>query len=351
MHYCFVIQSVEPYCYDFIPIFALPEGFLYRQRYDERWVSGNIQSAPEEMIGQKVLVMFWDSTRQVLFPVRWGVVETAQSVGRILYFEYRLASLATYHCDLDPRTAQIEGFNQTFRGYHPHLFRPVAAPGLAEYVFSSEIGQQVGETSFDDLSNWGNVLDTVASADIFKGVEFLKILEVLDSSLAQIKPVSGIFGLRDGVTYRMKIFQMIPNPTGSHSQPHDIELNSFSDHIQILRRRQKAVGKYDLLTYVFRVSGVPAGEQTALEISPITEQANTPLNFLNLYLPVSVDRPSGFKVLLRLLVLLASLGLIFIPLFNHVYEPPVFAIGIIAFVLSLVGWENLMKEVSHLREG
>jgi hypothetical protein len=264
--YCFVIHSVPPYCYEFYQIFALPSGFQYRQRYDERWVEHSLRNDLNTIIGKEVLIVFWNASTATLYPVRWGRVSTAQKVGRIFYFEYVLTDFVGYKADANARSAQILAFNDTFTGFHQEIVERTP-PEIKTSVFATDVGQHLPRTTFNDLTNWGNIVDAVAQAPVFKGMEFLKIIDLREGLEKTLAPFGNGYQLRDRHTYRLRVFQIVPNPLET-SAPHDIELNSFVDQIQILRKRQTAVGKYDVLTYLFKLSGVPSGEQTAFEIRP-----------------------------------------------------------------------------------
>src|SRR5438270_4938018 len=75
-HCCFVIKAFEPYCFELLQLFSLPSGFLYRQRYDERWTDEHLRGDIAQLMGKEVLVLFWDHVTKKLYPIRWGTITT-----------------------------------------------------------------------------------------------------------------------------------------------------------------------------------------------------------------------------------------------------------------------------------
>lgn len=326
-------------------LLALPPGLQYRLRYDWQWVEAPLTQNIEQSQGKEALVLFYDDITKNLFPLRWSTITIARQVGRIFYFELMLQGLPSYKSELEARNAQISGFNTTFNGFHHDLFVERNGQKVLDLcVFLSGISQHVGIADFSDLTNWGNVVDAVGQTKHFERAEFIKILDVIDSSERAISPQKGAYSLGDGKTYTLRVFQIIPNAGESRGEPHDIELRAFSDQIQILRQRQRAVGKYDVLTWVLKVSGLPSGERTALELVAIPSESYKYI-MTGLYLPVIVAAPSLLSTVGRVAFVLASLALIFLPniLGTGTWNSALSFVGMIAFVFSIVGWRPLLK--------
>ncbi len=344
----FVIHSVEPYCYELEQIFALPTGFKYRHRYDERWVDDSLRNNIEILIGQEVLIVFWNTETKKLLPIRWGTVENAQRVGRILYFEYRLGDFVAYKSDPAQRHSQVNAFNETFQGFHSDVI------GQGEYgfrtsVMTSESGLTLQRAEYDNLTNWGNVLDEAAKASVFRGFEFLKIIDIQDG-VRKLAPNNGIYELLSNKTYTLRIFQFIANPQYARIQPHDMDLNAFADQLQILRRRQTAVGKYDILTFIFRPGRLGAADQTGLELVPVHDGRFPQAQFQRLYIPVCM-KAGKTESLLRGFGLIAGIVLVFVPLFFGLTDRPWAGyIGLMLFILSLTGTDGVRSIIEPFRK-
>ncbi|MBA7698753.1 hypothetical protein ES703_107435 [subsurface metagenome] len=342
---CFVVHAIQPYLHDVMQLLALPPGLQYRLRYDLQWVEAPLVKNIEQLQGKEALVIFYDDTTKNLFPLRWSTITIARQVGRIFYFELMLQGLPSYKSELEARNAQVSGFNTTFNGFHHDLFIERNGQKVLELcVFLSGIGQHVGTTDFSDLTNWGNVVDAVGQTKNFERAEFIKILDLIDSLGCAISPRKEAYSLKDGKTYTLRVFQIIPNAGESRGEPHDIELRAFSDQIQVLRQRQRAVGKYDVLTWVLKVSGLASGERTALELVTIPSESHKHI-MTGLYLPVFVAAPSLMSVVSRVVFALVGLALIFLPIIlgPGTWESALSFVGMIAFVLSIAGWRPLLK--------
>jgi hypothetical protein len=345
-HCMFVIHSVDPYCYELGQIFALPNGFKYRHRYDERWVDASVRDNLDAVAGQDVLVVFWNSETKKLLPLRWGKIENAQKVGRIHYFEYRLLEFVAYKNDAAQRQAQINAFNETFQGFHPDIIG-YGETGFRASVLSSEAGLSMLRADYDNLTNWGNVLDEAARASIFRGFEFLKIIDLQESG-RKLNPIEGRYEIRSNRTYTLRVFQIIPNFQDSTIRPHDIELNAFAEQIQILRRRQSAVGKYDILTFIFRPSRLRPADQTALELVPVHDGLPQ-AQFQRLYIPVRMKADKAQSVA-RGVGVLAGIALVFLPLFFGVQDRPLTGyLGLMLFILSLTGGDGIRSIIEPFR--
>ncbi len=349
---CFVVHSVQPYLHDVMQVLALPQGLLYRLRYDGLWVESTLRQNIVQLQGRQGLILFYDDTTKTLFPVRWSTIKVARQVGRIFYFELTLQELPGYESDLEARNAQVLGFNKTFNGFHHGLFVERNGQKVLELcVFPSGMGQQVGRIEFSDLTNWGNVVDAVGQTPSFERAEFIKILDLVNGSGKTISPHNEAYSLKDDKTYTLRVFQIIPNAGQSRGEPHDIELRTFSDQIRILRQRQRAVGKYDVLTYVLKVSGLAAGERTAVELVaiPVDAQKHT---MTGLYLPVAAETPSLRSRIGRLVAVITSLALTFVPIVldTGTWGTTISFIGVIGFVLSIVGWRPLFKMLGLFKD-
>jgi hypothetical protein len=243
----------------------------------------------------------------------------------------------------------VDGFNKTFAGFHSEI---VGQPGqhFAPSVFRSRVGQQAGRTEFQNLRNWGDVLNLLAGSQVFQNVEFLKMLDVKEGLEKDVAPRFGAYELRRGRTYTLRVFQIVPNPSpgSSSSYPHDIQLNSFSEQIQILRRPQRAVGKYDVLSFVFKVADVPYGEQTALELRQLAPEESVAAAVRNpvggaggFYIPIVIQPPSAAERAIRLTGLVVGLLLIFVPILSGIDAPIAVSVGTISFILTVAGWRQL----------
>ena len=113
-HYCFIINSIDPYCWDLNHILALPSGFVYRNRWLKKWIALDLQNEIKSLQSKRVLLILRDYENDELIPVRWGRIILAQLIGKVYYFEYQLEDIIDYDSDKSARDAQIQAFNKQF---------------------------------------------------------------------------------------------------------------------------------------------------------------------------------------------------------------------------------------------
>jgi hypothetical protein len=300
-----------------------------------------------ELERRDVLLIFLDVTAKRLIPLRWGIIQKAQKIGRIYHFDYILGNFVSYKADRDQLLSQISGFNEQFHGFHRNNI-PSDTVGLRANVFVSEVGESLQRTSSEDLDSWSNILDEVSQASVFQGVEFLKLIEI-SAGNEKLSAVGDGYRLKLGKTYRLKVFQIVPNPK-EQLQVHDIELNALQGQMQILRRRQTAVGKYDILTYLFRPTRVRRGDKTGLELVPVQDRSGPRSQFQRLYIPIEIARDRT-RSIFQVIGITVSLILIFVPLYFGVRDNPLPGyLGLIIFFLALTGADGVREIFEPFRK-
>lgn len=353
-HYCFIIHSAIPYCYDFNTILALPSGFRYRNRFDTPWVDPNLHQNITALVGERVLLILRDQENNRLIPVRWATINVAQQIGRIYYFEYLLGDLIAYESDDLGRTEQLNKATARFHKYHPELPGAAGHPLHAPSVFRSAAGNALSTSPADDLTAWGAATSAVASADIFNRVEFLKVLGMFDLDNNPCPVANESFLVRPNTVYQLRVFQTIPRPdSAGTTHPHDIEIECFEDHVVQLRARQRAVGKYDMLNFVLKTRRLPPQERSALQIPLRPDHIKGNFAPSSLYIPLTATGRSARAVLLWTLAVAATLLLMFKPSLVPLDEDTVRNIATVIFVLLISGWtttaSSLMPDLPWIR--
>jgi hypothetical protein len=342
-HYCFIIHDAIPYCYDLNTVLALPSGFRYRNRFDTPWVEPNLRDEIHTMVGQRVLLILRDQSRNKLIPARWARIKRADRIGRIFYFEYILEHLIQYPERTDLRDAKIEEFTARFAEYHAWL---PGTPGEAlgaqnPSVFRSVAGAGIPTVADDVLSDWGNTVSAVTTSATFRQVEFLKVLGLFDLQGRAAPVVDESFVVKPNTVYQLRVFQTIPAfDPASDLTPHDIDVRTFSDHFVLLRPKQRAVGKYDMLNFVLKTRSISPRERSAIEIphSPHHGQGIYAPNAL--YMPVVTEGRSALAVASYLGAALVAVLLMFKPDLVPADGATIRNVATIFFVLLVSGWAN-----------
>lgn len=338
-HYCFIIHANRPYCYDMNPILALPSGFRYQSRYAGPSVEDSLLGDINVMIGSDVLIVLAVQERNSLIPVRWGNIKEAQKIGSICYFEYLLGDLVEYSSDYDKRNQEIVRATKLFADARVWSFETTGETLLKPAVFQSAVGSSFRSTRVDDLAAWGNTVEAVSTASAYENAEFLDVLGLFDPKGKQSPVKNGHYVIRPNTVYQLKLFQYIPAP-GAMSDviSRDINIATFPDHFVSLRPGQRAVGKYDMLTFSLKSRRLRSKERSAIEVgqNPVLEGSRSCAPE-TLYLPITIKGRSSVVIVLWILILATCLIGIFAPKFYYADSALVRNLAIVIFVLAVSG--------------
>jgi hypothetical protein len=339
LHCIFIIQAVAPYHYDLNQILALPSGFRYHNRYSQAWVDRNLQQGIVDQLHHKrLLLIMRDKARNLLVPVRWATIELVQPIGGVYYFEYRLGELIDYKSDAGLRNQEIEHHTQTLGQYHSALPGTPGTDLTSPSVFLSAAGTQFPTAPADDLAHWGNVVAAVATAEIYEKVDFLKIVGLRTSDKRKRASLVGDgYLVAPNTVYTLLIFQTMPNFGDNIVEPHDLRLLTFPGHVASLRERQRAVGKYDMLTFDLKVLDLPSNERTSIEVAH--DESYKPGQYASgsLYIPLVVRRRQYVLPLARLALATVALILVFAPGWVPADPQLVRNAATVVFVVAIAG--------------
>lgn len=189
------------------------------------------------------------------------------------------------------------------------------------------------------------MVDAVATAGIYEKVDFLKIVDLSSSSREGAVVRGERYELAANTVYTLRVFQTMPNFGDGRVEPHDLVLKTFPEHIALLRPRQRAVGKYDMLTFVLKVLDLPSGDHTSIEIEHEApdhaglEAANS------IYLPVVVRPRDRFRAALRLVTAAAALVFMFAPSLVRLDHQLVRNLATVSFVLAVAGASRTLQSL------
>lgn len=344
-HLCFIIHSHQPYCFDLNEILALPSGLRYRNRFDNQWIQPNLRNNIADLIGERVLILLRDVENNTLAPVRWGTITTVQSVGKIIYFEYLLGDLVEYDTAANVRQQEIIDRTATFAAEHSWLPGTAGLPMAEPSVFKSTAGSNFPTVEAADLTAWGNAISAIATAPIYRDIEFLKIVGLVGPNGSEVEIINESYRVDPNTVYTLRVFQHVPNPTTQLLPAHSIEVNTFSQHVVALRSKQRAVGKYDMLTFVLRVLNLSPGERTAMEIPHVPDAATNKQALTSIYLPLVVRPARPARLALTGIILLASLVLMFFPKLTHLPDDLVRNVATVVFILTLTGPSRMLATI------
>lgn len=264
-----IINAVDPYQHDIQPILALPSGFIYRNRFDIRWIQDSLRNTiTKDAPGSRCLIVVRDKSANRLVPIRYGVVRSASAAAGTYYFQYELAEYVTLDTNDRARKTQIEKFNETFsNSYAGSLVGYQQNSDMEPLVFFAKLsweggnGSSVGANgSQESLSEmWGNIVAAVAQIPEYKGKEFLRILEFSALTGEPCAIEGGAYLARDNTLHVLKVFQRVFNPIPGASLLHELSITGDGKVATAIRSKQLVVGKYDILTFLLDISAARPG--------------------------------------------------------------------------------------------
>lgn len=317
----FIPNTIDPYGYELVNILAYPAGFTYRFRFKDDWVQQKVQIRISELKDMPGYILLRDWSTGKLYPIRKSIVKNASKIGNIYYFEYELGAIIDYDSNETLRSNQIDQFNKEFLQFHTGdaLYNPPNGHMkplvlLSNYEPIIENKHYSGTHFEREFEQWGNVLSSIQNIAFFEDVEFIKLLDVANMSKEDDKAVyngDAIF-LTEGKDYRLRILQKIQQLSKEkpYSKPRDVELIVDNNYISPIRTAQRAVGEYDVLSFIIRTNPRSGHRRSFIDIKHVVKFASDYSIEPKLHIPVVIEK--SYNWLAVKLVLIILFGLIYI---------------------------------------
>lgn len=353
-------NTIVPYGYELVHILAYPKGFRYRFRFDEEWVEEKVKNKSSDLSGKEAIIVFRDKEKAKFYPVRYAVIESVRKIADIYYIEYILDEIVEYDSKESLRDKQLQNFNSEFVTYHNKLdnnkpgedMKPLVL--LSNFDFHLQLTNKNFSSSDEpdkDSERFGNVIEVIKDINLYEGFEFIKVIDICSTKDNQLVDVSKkSLQLKEDTDYALRILQRIPKATQKDREsPNDIELSSDNRHITVVRGQQRAVGKYDILTFIFRTMPHSGGERSFLDIIHMPKKSEAQHIDPKLYIPVSIKK--GYRRLfLYSGAILLSILFYFIPeiiqyVIPNIQKEIIKDVTLITFIISLL---DLRSEVSGI---
>lgn len=313
-------NTVVPYGYELIHILAYPEGFRYRFRFDEEWVAEKVKNKLSTLPKKEAVIVFRDKERAKFYPVRYATIENVHKIADIYYIEYRLDEIVEYDSNEKIRSEQVDNFNREFIKHHS-LASNEPNQDMKPLVLLSNLEPQLTNSNFTsidpidkDSERFGNVIEVIKDIRFYEGLEFIKVIDI--RSTKENLPVNvsdGSLQISENTDYTLRILQLIPKfSLQERKTPNDIELLSDNRNITVVRGKQRAVGKYDVLTFVFRASPYSGGERSFLDVIHLPKENESQDIDPKLHLPVLIKKGKR-GVWLRIGIMILSTLFYFFP--------------------------------------
>lgn len=357
-HLVIIPNTISPYGYETIPVLAFPEGFQYRFRFDEEWVQDSIVHR-QDLNGKEGYIVLREFKSGQLYPIRHFKIITFKKIGTIFYIEIQLGQLVAFDSDASHRQTQVNSFNDEFTKFNSGVIKS-NPPGnnMSPLVFLTnfpcKIQNEHKSSDLDEeMESWGNILSCFKDVDFFTDVQFLRIIsaEPLDSKNGSAAFINGELVLKEGADYKIQLAQFITKISSQPLAQTDIKIIGDNLTISVLRGVQRAVGKYDILTFVVRVNKDRISGATFLDVQHSPTPALSGIGDPHMYIPIKITK-SPRKYFHKAGVLLFFILLYAGPSFTSIlpsywltsYTDFIKDISIIGFTISLL---SLAKELGR----
>src|SRR3990172_4338085 len=104
-----IINTIPPYCYEINSILALPDGFEYRVRFQEKWIP--TITDPVRIAGHPGLIVLRDFDTGRFSPIRHIFVTKVLRVGEFFHIRFQVRSLVELSSLGEERNRQLERFH------------------------------------------------------------------------------------------------------------------------------------------------------------------------------------------------------------------------------------------------
>lgn len=353
-------NAIEPYGYELINILSYPSGFQYRFRFDEEWVQDKVRHNITKLNNKKGYIVLRDKDAAKFYPIRFCTIKQARKIGKIYYFEYALDDIIDYDSKDHLTRQQVEDFNKKFAEFHktdisnnsPNVdMTPLCL--LSNYEPSITNQNYSGIESEREFEQWGNVLTAIKDIKFYEDVEFIKLVDVKsERDEAEKVPVeNSAFSLTEEKDYVLRVFQYIPKRNKTKTTVRDIQILVDENYIIPIRQKHRAVGKYDVLTFLIRTNLRSGGNWSFIDIEHLAKADAISVVEPKLHFPVFIKK--AWKRSLK--VISASIIFFFIYVFSGLLsefirldDRTIKDISLIGFAVSLV---ELLREIrDYLRK-
>lgn len=327
-----VFNTVVPYGYELVNILAYPNGFVQRFRFEEEWLDLSKANWAEKDAQGYVVLRDWETA--LLYPIRRFKLITYEKIGSIHFLQCELGQLFEFDSDDSRRVIQLREFNDELNKARTDIRESNIPNGhMKPLVFTSGYDphlENFNSTAHRDLEaknneRWANILLNIKGIAFYSSVEFLRIIGVSEQGCPARKAIVSDYAyvVKRGLNYEVAVAQYRPGGLKKDGTSRDISLVGDNDALVPIRASQRAVGKYDILSFVFQLNRNSRIKRSFfdLKFTPIGDSAPyvNPL----IQVPVEVHTPFPYSIGIKSILVIALLIFYFIPaLLTSILLPP-----------------------------
>ena len=348
----FVPNTYRSYGYEIVNVLALPNNFKFRFRFKKDAVHSNItqnvQLNGENCYDHKEgYILLRDHSTGKLYPIRRFVLLELQPLGPIYYFTVELKNLVFMPPEEHSRRSHLAEIRKNvakdhikFRGSTNNNKNVTPLVFLSKMRPDADNLTEQSSSQVWDADLWMTIVSTIGKEiDYYKNIQFFAISAIAlynDFSRSRKKIKPGVknhsWQLKGGRTYEMDVVQFVPrntvdDPASTTGQSgdtrcqspqttrdigasRDVCIRADDSVVEVVRGVQRPLGKYDVMTFIYRVKSLPYRTDCILDIEyhPLVSQA--PGWDLQPRIPFDIKvLPSRHKAVLGTLALPLSISL------------------------------------------
>ncbi len=355
--YLIIIPNmIKPYGYELVQILAYPSNILYRFRFEEEWVHEKVKYNLKKMTNREGYILFRDKNKAKLYPIRRFILRTAQKIGTIYYFEYELKELFDYDSKKDLQEGQIDKFNRDFLVAHDSIIKNNESKiDMKPLVLLSNFNPDImnNNKEYDDgiekeCEQWGNIITFIKEIKFYQNVEFIKIIDTYDVKCPdkKVNIEHNALVVTEGKDYHLRILQITKRLIEVNESPRDIALKTDNKYISLIRDRQRAVGKYDILIFMFRINPWSGNTRSFIDIIHEVETEAEQYTEPTLHIPIKIEsRPR--KILINIIIFLIFMSVYIFPnivqLIFDLKERLIKDISIVIIAVTIIGFFKIIR--------
>jgi len=249
----------------------------------------------DSLPSRSALLVLRDHNTGKFIPIRYVVVDKVIRVGDINYIDFRVQEYA-------PIGKLEEVSNKIDKWLATNNYQNPPEEALSCLLFDAETIEPktfTGNSNVESYNEWSTLLERLGKLECYKDFGFLRILQVIDAkrNVATVTcDAAGeySYNLRPDTLYFLEAIQHIPwniDSTEAISKPYDVELKAEKNEIDVLRKIQRVVGKYDLLRFIFKTPEGYKKKNSFLELESKQDEFSTRFRLPALFVPVSIEAP------------------------------------------------------------
>jgi len=255
------------------------------------------------------------------------------------------------------REKQLCLFNKQFLEYHREELSSVPGEHMKPLVFGTNFKYAFGNANYStshyyekDLECFENIISSIKSINIFTGVQFLKIVDLKElKKEKQASVTNNHYLLKENIEYHLRLYQTAPTLlTERMKEPNDIYISSDSKYINVIQGKKRAVGKYDVLSYIFRTNLNSAAAKTFIEVHHKTKHEDEQFIEPSFSVPIKIDYKTS-NILKNILYLVLYGVLYFSPQtlkFIEIIPADIIKdLAIVGFTVVVINFKNELQNL------